>query len=202
MANKTVKGISWWAGGVRAGGPPIEYGRIASNYGSAIYVGMPVRLLSTGYYEISPGTEGTPGLVYGVVATIGRYWDAARGRMVDSEATSPKYLPANVVYGSNVERESTVGIIPVNGQKFVMDADGALATPTRAGALAHIGEACDHVIATDDVALDISAISTSTQQWQVVDFVEAPNTDFTASRVKFVVKCIEPQFPDASVTPI
>lgn len=205
MANKTVKGIRWYQGGISASGPPIEYHPVASNYGSAIYVGMPVRLLDTGYVEISPGSEGTAGLIYGIVATIKHYWDATRSRMVSGEMVSPKYLPANTVYGSNIERESKLGIIPVAGQKFVIDADAALATATRAGALALKGAAGDHVIATDDVALDISDVEAkdttpASAQWQVVDFVENVDTDFSASRVKFIVKCIEPQFPDASVT--
>lgn len=207
MANQTVKGIRWWQGGVSSKGPPIVYKPVASNYGSAIYVGMPVRLLDTGYVEISPGTEGTAGLIYGVVATIGRYYDATRGRMIDSEAASPKYLPANTVYGTNIERESRLGIIPVAGQRFVLDGNAALTTATRAGALALVGSAADHTIASDDVTLNVADLESkdaapASAQWQVEDFVEAPNTDFTAARIKFVCKCIEPQFPDASVTPL
>jgi hypothetical protein len=87
--------------------------------------------------------------------------------------------------------------MPVKGLLFEVDADAALATPTLAGARALIGSNGDHVISTDDAALDISDVEAkdgtpASAQWSVVDV--DPNQDFTASRVKFIVSCNEPQF--------
>lgn len=203
MANVQRNGFRYW-GGSRAGSaaPLIEWRDVVSNYGSDFYEGFAARIADDGTAEITPGTEGTPGLVYAVVTAIGYYWDAAQGRMIPPLGAAPKYLPSGTVYGTSVDKTSKVGMVKAKGAKFYAQADAALATPTRAGALALRGTTGDHVISGSDMALDISDFeaedaSPTDGQWTIIDIVEDAKTDFTASRLGFIVEVNENMFQEA-----
>ena len=202
MANPTRKGFRIHSGEGKTGTPATVLGRVASNYGTALSVGQPVRKTDAGYYELAPGTEGTPGLIFGIIAAIDQFYDSNLGRISKPLGSAPKTLPASTTY-TGVDNESRILIWPCQGNYFEVDADAALSTATRAGALALLGTNGDHVISSDDAALDISDVETNdgsatSAQWNLVNIVEYPDTDFTASRLKFVVKCIEVQNADGS----
>jgi len=195
MANRTIKGIRFYRGQNQSASPAIEEHVIISNYNTAVYEGFPVLKVDDGSVEVCAAATAT---IYGVVVSCNQYYNANLSRVIKPLGISPKFIPASTVY-TGVERESRVSVIPVVGNLFVMDADAALATATRAGARALIGSNGDHVISTDDCALDISDVETNdasaaSAQWSIVDVIEEYDTDFTASRVKFIVKCNEPQF--------
>ena len=197
MANKTRKGFRWHHN-LTGVGPQIEWIQVASGYSSAIYEGGIITQVETGHAELcAAGTN----LILGVVATIGMYWDGSR--MVHSLIASPKSLPASTTYGSVIDRESWIGYYPAVGNVFEADLDEALTTATRVGALAVQGSMTDHVVSTDDTALDLSLLETTdttpaAEQWRLSTLVETPDVDFTASRLKYLVTCNQPQIVAAS----
>lgn len=198
MANRTRKGFRWHHS-LNGNGPTIEWLPVASGYASAIYEGGIITQVDGGYAELCPaGTN----LVLGVVACIAPYWDGAR--MTQPLGPSPKYLPASTTYGSVIDRESWIGYYPAVGNVFEADMNAALTTATRAGAIALQGSMTDHVVSTDDTALSLSVAEASegtpaAEQWRLLQFVETPDVDFTASRLKYLVTCNQPQIVAASV---
>ena len=197
MPNRTLKGIRYLRGEGRVGSPTIEEGVVASGYGTAIYEGSPVRRVDGGTFEVA--AAGTT--IYGICCGINQYYDSADGRVKKPLGASPKVLPASTSY-TGIDRQSRIAIIPVEGNLFEADADGVLATPTYAGAVALLGSNGDHVVSSDDWALDISNVeandaSPASAQWTLVD-LSGSDQDFTASRVKFVIRCNEPQIVPSS----
>jgi hypothetical protein len=193
MPNRTIKGFRYARGAAHSSGPAIEEGVVASAYGTALYEGQPVLKVDAGTFELCPAGTAT---IYGIIVGINQYYDSTDSRVKKPLGSAPKRLPASTTY-TGVDNESRIAVMPVKGLLFEVDADAALATPTLAGARALIGSNGDHVISTDDAALDISDVEAkdgtpASAQWSVVDV--DPNQDFTASRVKFIVSCNEPQF--------
>lgn len=198
MANRTRKGFRWHHN-LTGIGPQIEWAQVASGYASAIYEGGIITQIDNGTVELCPaGTN----LILGVVACIAPYWDG--GRMTNPLQPSPKYLPASTTYGSVIDRESFIGYYPAVNNVFEADLHLALTTATRTGALAVLGSMTDHVVSTDDTALNLTLLETTdatpaAEQWRMMNLVETPDIDFTASRLKYLVTCNQPQIVAASI---
>lgn len=193
MANKTIKGARWHSGQVRGGAPPTEVAYVASNYGTALYVGQFVKKVDGGTVDLCAAGE-TP---YALIAAIDGFYDSNQGRWTPPMSTSPKKLPASTTY-TGQENASRLRVIPVVGQKFEIDASAALTTATEAGAIALLGSNADFIVSGDDCTLSTSDLeakdaSPGSAQLRVIDYVRAPDIDFTASRLKFVVVVNEPQ---------
>jgi hypothetical protein len=197
MPNRTIKGFRFVRGESQSGTPQIEEGVVASAYGTAIYEGSCVRKVDDGTFEVAAAGA----TIYGVVASINQYYDSNTGRVEKSRRASPKSLPASTTY-TGVDRESRIGVIPVRGNVFEVDGNTAVVAATLAGARALIGSNGDHVISSDDTALNTSDVeakdaSPASAGWTVID-IAGTDQDFTASRVKFLVVCNEPQLVASS----
>lgn len=176
--------------------------RVASGYSGSINggstidinLGDPVRFVSTGTVAHAAGNEGGSGGedIFGIVCNILPYWDGTR--------RVPGFrLPAGTAYGSVLERQSFVEVIPVAGQLFEIEADDVVTATTEAGYYAFIGENADHRLTTGsepktNCMLDISTHGTATAQWRIVNISQTvANQDFSGAYVKLYVTCNETQ---------
>ncbi len=126
---------------------------------------------------------------YGVVTRIHPYYDSGLGRM-----TFGKNLPFNTVYGSNLERQSFVSIIPVQNALFRALADDKTTATTQATYTGYIGENVDLINVGDtgrssvNPQVDISThATTNTLTWRIVDISPEVNIDFTGLYVPLII---------------
>lgn len=214
------KGFRFYKSVSGSANPTIERITLASAYrptltvsASPVYVdldaGTPILRLSTGYGDLSFGTESdTPSTrVLGVVVGFGPMYD---GTKMDFRTYYPN---AGITYGTNFERETFVHYIPAQSAWFSIDVDDATTATSYAAYLAFKGENCRHNLATTasqalnktDVMLDISDHNTTaTFPWRIEDVVlnDPNNPDFAGSYVKLIVSCNVPQTGVGSATGI
>lgn len=162
----------------------------ASNVG--VGPGDIVRLKSTGGIELAEGAEGAGGAEspYAVVVGVQPYWDAANSRM-----TYGNVLPSDVAWGTKLERQSKLLVVPVEWGLWEVDCDEATTATTKAAYQAFIGENCDHrhdVTSTNTrptPRLDISTHNTTnTLIWRIVGISPTQdNQDFSGNYVKLIV---------------
>lgn len=164
--------------------------RVASGYQASpsainvdLRVGDPVKKVSDGTIALAALGDSP----FGVIVGIGPYFDGTRMR------PGGVSLPGGTVYGTLLERQSFVYIVPVADQLFEIDCDDAVTATTEAAFAAFIGENCDATInpvAGSTLAnprLDISTHAvTATLRWRIVDIARYPN-DFTGNYVKLLV---------------
>jgi hypothetical protein len=167
-----------------------------------------VKYLNDGTCSIAAGTESdTPDTVmYGVVAGFEPLFDGTK--MVPSNY----YPSAGVTYGSNIERESRVLIIPVESAYFEVCADDAVTATTYAAHLLLGGQNCRHVYSlsgasTPDTGtlLDISDHNTtSTFLWRMlfVNPLDVNNADFSGKYINWIVEANVTQTPATNQTGI
>lgn len=181
MANYHVKSIRWVRSKHGHGEMPVQQLTVASNYGTAINVGDPIKLATDG-----TGQQAAAGnSIYGVCVSIVRYWDAANNRMTFTNGP----LPANTVWGSNWQKRSVIAVVPVEGQIFRMDCNDNTTATTESAYEAFIGENADMAVSSGDWTLNISThATTNTLGWRIVDLINRPITDFTALYVPLLVE--------------
>jgi hypothetical protein len=208
--NRAEYGFRFYRSLTGAQKPTIEWVPIATAYngsitgGSAIdiNVGDPVVRLSTGYFQHAAGSETTAVAPYGIVVAIGKVWDGALMQSVN------KVVNQGGAYGTNLTRQTQVGVIPVDQAYWEVDADDNVTATTLAGYLALYGENTNHVLTTGseplaNPLLDISLHNTTALIWRIVkvsDTVE--NKDFSGTRVKLIVRSNVAQMPWSSSTGI
>lgn len=160
----------------------------------SLRAGDPVTLISTGGVNLCDGSEGAGGGValYGIVAKVLPYWDATTERMVFADA-----IPSDVAWGTILERQSKVLVIPADAGVFEIDCDDAATATTEAAYQAFIGENCDHILTAASGTkatprLDISGHGTATAQWRIVSVSDTrENMDFSGNYVKVDVRVNE-----------
>ena len=156
--------------------------------------GDPIYGLSTGGLALAAGSEssgGTATAPWGIVQTVGPYYDVVSGRMVQGEG-----LPSDVAWGTNLALQSKVGVLPVEGAIFEVDVDDKVTATTLATYQALINENCDHKLCGASGGkyalprLDISGhATTSTLVWRIVGISPScSNIDYSESYVKLLVK--------------
>lgn len=176
---------------------PVASGYSGSiNGGSTIdlNIGDPVRRLADGTVAHAAGNEGASGGqdIYGVVQSIEPYWDGSK-RVPGSR------LPAGTTYGSILERQSAVLVVPVAGQVFEIEVDDITTATTESGYQALVGNNADHRLTTGtepktNCLLDISTAGTATAQWRIIGISRnIKNQDFSGAYVKLLVVCNEVQ---------
>lgn len=156
-----------------------------------------VRRKASGGWEQADGSEATAESVGAVVHSVGNYWDAGLGRMRPTDK-----LPSDVAWGTNLERRSTIRLIPVESAIWEVDVTGGSAT-TRADYDAMGGANANHVLtgSTDGgfllPKLDLATLaSTSTLFWRVVGVSQTQaNKDFSGANVKLLVVANTAQVP-------
>lgn len=186
MANRSINGGLRWRGNLTAPtavSPPIIEVPIADDYGTALYLGDPVKLATTGYLQAASAGD----TLYGVFAGMKQYYD---GTVIRSGG---KY-PASTSYDTNFERQSIARVIPAFGQVFEMDTDDVAASyDTYAEHLAFRGENCEWIAGTavgdhSGALLDISThATTNTLSLSLHAIASHVDHDFAAARVKWLV---------------
>lgn len=159
---------------------------VASAYGTAIYPGEPVLLVSDGTVARTPAGSAagvaTDG-IFGVVTRIVQYRDANVGGL---RKTDIKYLPASTTYTADADR-SIVQIRLANSTaryRARVSAASVLATVRSA-----VGNNIDHQYGTANTTLGRSGLTllgssintTNTLQWRIVEFPDGPLNDATAA---------------------
>jgi len=172
----------------------------------ALRKGDPVTMLATGTVTLAQGYEasGNNGdAVFGIVDSVGPYWDATNGVMVPSDS-----LPSDIAWGTIMERQSVVYVIPVEACLWEIECDDAVTATTEAAYRLLVGLNCDHTLAGASAPrlnprLDISQAITATAQWRIIDISQtANNRDYSGNYVKLVVRANEAQSPFISTTGI
>jgi hypothetical protein len=197
--NVRQSGFRWVSSYLGAKQPNIIVHHVATAYQASvapgpvncdIWPGDPVNMVNDGSLKIAAAGES----ILGIVADIKEYWDG-------SVMAFGNKLPGGTAYGTVLERQSKIGIIPVAGQLFEIDCDDAVTATTEAAYQALIHENCDHVFApvtADKRAypmLDIATHVATTAQWRIVGISRrvSTNTDFAGNYVKLLVTCNEVQ---------
>jgi hypothetical protein len=165
---------------------------VASAYGTAIYPGEPVLLVSDGTVARTPAGSAagvaTDG-IFGVVTRIEQYYDAAVG---DVRKTGVKYLPASTTYTGDKNRSLVQVCLANSNQRFRARANAASTVATMRSA---VGNNIDHAYGTANTTLGRSGLvlgistinTTNTLQWRIVEFPDGPLNDATATDFWFDV---------------
>jgi hypothetical protein len=152
-----------------------------------------VRRTTTGGAITCDGSEGAGGALapYGVVMGIGPQWNATKNVMEYADT-----LGSGIAWGTNLERQSTIFVIPANWAEWEVDVDENTTATTKAAYQDMIGENADHILTgasgetTIKPLLDISSnATTNTLIWQIIGISDTgANRDFSGTRVKLIVK--------------
>jgi len=162
--------------------PPIQILPVASAYGTALYRGDFVKVLSDG--TIAACSAGDT--IYGVVSHVPQYYDGTVVRAGGS-------LPASTTWGSVIGRESLVAVIPVRGQIFSLCADDGTTAVTQATFESYVQENVEWVAGThvgdqSGTLADISThATTNTLSLRIENIPNKNFQDFTSTGVELEV---------------
>lgn len=204
MANNTYNyGFRWHSNFTGGEQPKPIRMRVASGYDAAPG-GVHVNLRVGDW--VKETTDGTVILavagdaLLGVISSINPYYDSGVGAMVYNDS-----LPyANGVYSTNLERESSVMVIPSNGVIWQAMCDDATTATTQAAYTAFIHENVDLINAavtgTAHPLIDISLHATTTAQFRIVDLLRRPDVDYSGLYVPLLVTVNEGRLPPFSAS--
>jgi hypothetical protein len=149
-------------------------------------VGDPVKRVSDGSVALCAAGDAT----YGIIVGIGPFYDSVQGVMRFGKA-----LPGGTAWGTIMDRQSVLWVVPIAGQIFEVDADDNTTATTQAAYQAFFGENADITInqaagppALANPRLDISThATTNTLVWRILELSTRQNQDFTGNYVKLLV---------------
>jgi len=155
--------------------------------------GDPVVMLSTGTVGLAPGTEGTPGDIWGIVVGVKQYLDVARNAVT----ALGNAVPSGLAYGTNLDLQTKVYVIPAEAGVWAVQVNNNTTATTKAGYQAFIGENANQVLTGAASQLLISPkldiathATTATLQWRIVGLAsDAFNFDYTGNNVELEVIC-------------
>jgi hypothetical protein len=192
MADNTADyGFRWKQSRFSSGLPNFEYFPVASAYQAApggvnvdLNIGDPVKKVTDGTVALCAAGDAT----FGIVAAIAPYFDGSR--MARSNR-----LPGGTTYGSNLERQSFVGIILLAGNIFECVCDDNTTATTQAAYTAFIGENVDITInqvsgstlATPKLDISTHEAGGATKVWRIVGLSKRNNIDYTGNSVPLLV---------------
>lgn len=203
--NQAAYGFRLFTGGFSTSSDPIvSRWPVVSNYSSATPVGTagvalrpgdPVNLLASGMVQHLTISDGTPTedtmKCLGVIVGIDPVFNSAKGQFGAMDRFNN--LPTGVVYGTNLERQSNVLIVPAEGLTFEADCDDNVTATTLAAYQALVGENC--AISYNASApfanprIDISTHVTTSEQVRIVGISPTlANQDFSGANVKLLVR--------------
>lgn len=161
--------------------------------------GDPVKFNTDGTVSLCGGNENsqTSQTGFGVVVGIGGQGYFNGTRMVRSP-----FLPSGVTYGTNVDRQSKVLVVPFSAGIWEIDCDDAVTAATYLAYQALIGENCDHRLAPNtsgfvnaqlsaNPVLNIAshAAATTTLSMRIFGISQTfANQDFSGNFVKLLVQ--------------
>lgn len=195
--NRPKYGLRWFVGNPGKMPTPIEchiatgtnFAVTAVNY--ALGPGDPVIALAAGGVTVALATETGYGVVVGI-GNGGKYFDSTRGVMTPSNT-----IPSGVAYGTNLERQTKVLVVPLKpDQLWECDCDDAVTATTLAAYQALSHSNVDLTLAVSGVAgtrlnprIDISTTNTTnTLTWRIVKVsTTMENQDFSGNFVKLLI---------------
>lgn len=163
---------------------------VASAYGTAIYIGDPVKFASDGTVEVAAAGDA----ISGVVTNIIQYKDAAG---VLRRNCPGDRVPASITWTAHGER-TLVQICLANAWiRFAARTDASVASLATARSL--VGNNVDHEFSGTSAAYGLSGArvviggaGTGTAQWRIVGVTELPFVDPTAGAFQVEVMVNEP----------
>jgi len=198
MANNAAQYGFRWQFSLVGRDMPIVRKRVASGYQAApggvnvdLNVGDPVILVNDGTIALAAAGNS----IYGIIAGIGQYYNAGIGAKVPGGPS----LPGGTAYGTNLDNQSIVFVVPAANQVFEIDCDDNVTATTEAAYIALIEENADITInqvsgsTTAKPLLDISDHKTATAGCRIVDLGKQGNFDYSGTRVKLLVTVNEVQ---------
>lgn len=199
MANRSLGGFRYRGNytAPSAVEPRIDIIPVATAYGTALYYGDPVKLAADGTIQAAaPGDR-----LHGIFVGAEQYWDGTVKRKGLS-------LPAGVVWGTNVDRQTQARVIRATpGIIWELDADDGVTATTQAAHEALVNENCEWVTGTatgeySGAALDISLHNpaTATLSLRIVELPNKSQQDFASSRVKYYVEINLANYPAGVAT--
>jgi len=213
MADNLAKyGFRWVGGkGGRALPDPIEcivatgesFDVTSGAQNVGIGPGDVVTRLSTGGVTLCAGNETTPASPFGVVVGVRPYWSVAESRMVLAEL-----LPSDVAWGTILERQSKLLVVPIDQGYWEVDVDEATTATTLAAYQAFIGENVSFINtgasgeARAKPKIDISTHATTNSLMFRIAAISGTqdNQDYSGANVKIIVEANLGQRPYANTT--
>lgn len=157
--------------------------------------GDPVRWIAGGTIDHANAGETVWGIMAGV-GHDGKVWNTSIGSGVMHPST---FIPSGVAYGTVLERQTIVLVVPALGYEWEIDADHQLAD--LAAWQAVVGQNADHAFDAPGAGdlhanpqLDTAIAPTGTGQWRITRVSPTGlNQDYTDDNVKLIVKVNEGQ---------
>jgi hypothetical protein len=176
------------AGGAPWNGAMTRY-RLNSGYGTSIFTGDVVKLLSTGYLAKAAATEQMRGVAMGFkwvgadgVPRIQPYWPASTVTLGATDVEVLVVDDPNVIFETQFGGATTDAAISQIGAIFELgDAGGSTATGLS-------GEYAD-----------ITTLKTTAGQFRLMDFVQRPDNDLRASNAAYARVLVAPALHDLRV---
>lgn len=145
--------------------------RLASGYGTAIYAGDVVKLVTAGTIQKAAAGEQMRGVVLGFqwvgadgVPVYSQYWPASTATLGSNPATAFVVDDPNVLFEAVFTNSTSVPAVADIGAIFdLFDAGGSAATGIS-------GE-----------GIDYTTLATTAKQWRFMDFVARPDNDVAAA---------------------
>ena len=184
MANTARGGFRWRGNKLNPASvsEPVVILPVASAYGTVLYRGDPVKMVSTGMIEAAAAGDRVIGIFDGAEP----YYDGTGVRKGGK-------LPV-ATYGTNRSRQSRARVILARGQVFEIDADDGTTFTTQATHIASVGENCEWVAGTpvgdqSGAQMDISThATTNTLSLRILDIPNQDMQDFASTAVKYHVE--------------
>jgi hypothetical protein len=168
-----------------------------------INVGDLVSYSTTGTVIVAGGNENaqTSVAVYGVVVGMG-----SQGFFNGTRMVRQTFLQSGVTYGTNVDRQTKLLVVPASAGFWEADCDGvgSAAASTYLGYQAFINENVDHQNVGVSASLQLNpkiniashAAATATLSWRIAGISQnVSNQDYTGANVKLVVSINKGQEP-------
>lgn len=159
--------------------------------------GDPVKINSDGTVSVSGGNENsqTSQTTWGIVVGMG-----GQGYYNGTRMVRAPFLPSGTTYGTNVDRQSKVLVVPCSAGVWEIDVDDNTTATTYLGYQAFIGENADHQnypnsqghvnadLMVNPLLNIASHATTSTLAWRIVGVSQSlANQDFSGTFVKMLV---------------
>lgn len=188
--NAALYGFSWVGSDFGSGMPAPMYFPVASAYQASpggvsvdLNIGDPVKKVNDGTLALCAAGDA----VFGIVCDIAPYYDGAKMARANR-------LPGGTTYGSNLERQSKIGIILAAGNIFECVCDDNTTATTQATFTGYIGENVDitiNQVSGSTLAtprLDISTHATTNNVvWRIRGLSKRNNIDYTGNYVPLLV---------------
>lgn len=159
---------------------------VANNYATKLWVGQPVNLSGGNLVQTAAGGSNEY-----VITNIHQWYDGDAVRI--GGADGGKSLPANTVYGTDLQKQSLVDVVPTPDVIFSIYHDATSASyDTLAEWQALVDGVYDHEFVNGETLLNMSGGAAG--GWRIVGVPDQDIQDFSAAYVRLEVMAMETGF--------